>query len=87
MINPTNPARLYKASVHKVRPMYRTKFYLAAMQVQDKTRLLRDNRRYKTFTAAYVRAEKVLERWGKFCDYCAAHPLAVVMQSAQEPTA
>lgn len=57
-----NP-HFFKVTVHKVRPMYRPKFYLAAVKIQDRVRLLRCNTRFKTFTAAYVHADQVYQRW------------------------
>lgn len=76
LINPY----LFKVAVHKVRPMYRSKFYLAGMQQGGRIRLLRSNTRHKTYGAAVDYADKVMKRWVKLYD------AAVVAMSAQEPT-
>lgn len=77
LINP----RSFKVTVHKVRPMYLPKFYLAAVQIKDRVRLLRDNTRYKTRSAAAEHGNKVMERW------CRLYDAAVLELSMPEPTA
>jgi hypothetical protein len=64
IINPRN----FKVAVHKVRPMYRPKFYLAGMQQGGRVRLLRSNTRHKTYGAALDYANKVMKRWVRLYD-------------------
>ena len=76
IINPRN----FKVAVHKVRPMYRPKFYLSGMQQGGRVRLLRSNTRHKTFGAALDYSNKVMKRWVRLYD------AAVVAMSTPEPT-
>ena len=79
LINP----RKFEVTVHKVRPMYRPKFYLAAVRQGEKVRLLRCNTRFKTFTAAKTHAEQVYQRWCRL--YEAAILALSLPATSQEP--